>query len=65
MRRHDIFVSYSRVDRSAAQRISARLEQEGFSVWWDAAIHSGESFHHAGFALRPLWPTVEKSSFQS
>lgn len=44
MRGHDIFVSYSRDDRSAAQRISARLEQEGFSVWWDAAIHSGESF---------------------
>lgn len=41
---HDIFVSYSREDRSAAQRVAARLENEGFSVWWDAAIHSGESF---------------------
>ena len=44
MRGHDIFVSYSRDDRSAAERISARLENEGFSVWWDAAIHSGETF---------------------
>lgn len=44
MRGHDIFVSYSREDRSAAERISARLEDEGFSVWWDAAIHSGETF---------------------
>ena len=44
VRGHDIFVSYSREDRSAAERISARLENEGFSVWWDAAIHSGETF---------------------
>lgn len=44
MRGHDIFVSYSREDRSAARRIAALLENEGFSVWWDAAIHSGESF---------------------
>ena len=44
MQGHDIFVSYSREDRSAAKRIAALLEQEGFSVWWDAAIHSGESF---------------------
>ncbi|MFN2098721.1 TIR domain-containing protein [Altererythrobacter sp. MF3-039] len=44
MRSHDIFVSYSREDRGAAMRIAALLENEGFSVWWDAAIHSGESF---------------------
>lgn len=44
MREHDIFISYSREDRSAAKRIAARLEGEGFSVWWDAAIHSGEAF---------------------
>ncbi len=44
MQAHDIFLSYSKEDRSAAQRISARLESEGFSVWWDAEIHSGEAF---------------------
>lgn len=44
MQWHDIFVSYSREDRSAAQRIATLLENEGFSVWWDAAIHSGEAF---------------------
>jgi len=44
MRGHDIFVSYSRDDRSAAKRFAELLEREGFSVWWDAAIHSGESF---------------------
>lgn len=44
MRGHDIFVSYSREDRGAAKRFAALLEDEGFTVWWDAAIHSGESF---------------------
>lgn len=44
VRGHDIFVSYSREDRNAAKRFAALLESEGFSVWWDAAIHSGESF---------------------
>ncbi|QKG72582.1 TIR domain-containing protein [Erythrobacter mangrovi] len=44
MRGHDIFVSYSREDRNAAKRFAMLLESEGFSVWWDAAIHSGESF---------------------
>ena len=44
MRTHDVFVSYSKEDRTAAKRIAARLENEGFAVWWDAAIHSGETF---------------------
>lgn len=44
MRGHDIFVSYSRDDRGAAKRFAELLEREGFTVWWDAAIHSGESF---------------------
>lgn len=44
MRMHDVFVSYSKEDRNAAKRIAACLEREGFSVWWDAAIHSGETF---------------------
>ncbi|WFL77519.1 TIR domain-containing protein [Altererythrobacter arenosus] len=44
MRAHDVFVSYGREDRNAAMRIAARLELEGFAVWWDAAIHSGETF---------------------
>ncbi len=27
-----------------AQRVSHGLEREGFSVWWDAELHSGETF---------------------
>lgn len=40
----DIFLSYSRDDREAAARIAFGLEHEGYSVWWDAALHSGETF---------------------
>jgi len=41
---HDIFISYSREDRAAAQHISDSFAREGFSVWWDAALRSGQTF---------------------
>ena len=40
----DIFISYSRGDRAAARHFAKCFEDEGFTVWWDAALHSGESF---------------------
>lgn len=40
----DIFISYSRDDREIAKRFAAALSKEGFRVWWDAALHSGETF---------------------
>lgn len=40
----DVFISYSRDDRSAAKYFAQCLSDEGFTVWWDAALHSGESF---------------------
>lgn len=40
----DIFISYSREDRTAAHHFAECFEYEGFSVWWDAALHSGETF---------------------
>jgi hypothetical protein len=40
----DVFISYSRDDREAARRFADRLAEEGFSVWWDAALRSGETF---------------------
>lgn len=40
----DIFISYSREDRPTARLFADRLGEEGFSVWWDAALHSGETF---------------------
>ncbi|MEO6360126.1 MAG: TIR domain-containing protein [Sphingomicrobium sp.] len=41
---HDVFISYSRDDRSAARHFAKCLAGEGLSVWWDAALHSGETF---------------------
>jgi hypothetical protein len=40
----DIFISYSRDDREIAKQFAAGLSEEGFLVWWDAALHSGETF---------------------
>ena len=41
---HDVFISYSREDRAAARHFAKCLAGEGLSVWWDAALHSGETF---------------------
>ena len=40
----DIFLSYSREDQATARRFAAALEQEGFSVWWDQTLHSGDPY---------------------
>jgi len=40
----DIFISYCREDRAAARHFADSFTQEGFNVWWDAAIRSGQTF---------------------
>lgn len=40
----DIFLSYARQDRPVARSFAEALTEEGFSVWWDASLHSGETF---------------------
>lgn len=40
----DIFISYSREERQAARHFAECFAQEGFAVWWDAALRSGETF---------------------
>jgi hypothetical protein len=40
----DIFISYSQQDRDEARLIAAFLEAEGYSVWWDTSLLSGENF---------------------
>ena len=40
----DIFISYSREERPAARHFAESFAQEGFAVWWDAALRSGETF---------------------
>ena len=41
---HDIFLSYSREDRAAARHFADSFAAEGFTVWWDAALRSGQTF---------------------
>lgn len=40
----DIFISYAREDEGVARLFAQAFGHEGFNVWWDAAIHSGETF---------------------
>ena len=40
----DIFISYSREERPVARQFAECLAAEGFNVWWDAALRSGQTF---------------------
>jgi len=41
---NDIFISYSREERTAARHFAECFAREGFSVWWDAVLRSGQTF---------------------
>jgi hypothetical protein len=41
---NDIFISYCREERSAAKHFAECFAREGFSVWWDAVLRSGQTF---------------------
>ena len=43
----DIFISYARGDREQIATLSAALEQQGWSVWWDRHIDGGSAFAQA------------------
>jgi hypothetical protein len=40
----DIFISYTREDRSRIEPIAKALEEQGWSVWWDRKIPPGKTF---------------------
>jgi hypothetical protein len=40
----DIFISYSREERTAARHFADSFKNEGFAVWWDAVLRSGQTF---------------------
>lgn len=40
----DIFISYTREERAAARHFAECFAAEGFSVWWDAVLRSGQTF---------------------
>jgi len=40
----DIFLSYNREDADVARRFAEGFEAQGFDVWWDQALRSGETY---------------------
>jgi TolB-like protein/Tfp pilus assembly protein PilF len=65
----DVFLSYGHDDAATARRFAEALEREGFTVWWDAALRSGDAFDAAieaalkrAKAIIVLW---SKSSVES
>jgi TolB-like protein len=40
----DIFLSYNRDDQLIARQFAEAFEGEGFKVWWDATLRSGEAY---------------------
>jgi adenylate cyclase len=40
----DVFLSYARQDAEVARRFADAFQASGFSVWWDDALRSGETF---------------------
>jgi TolB-like protein/tetratricopeptide (TPR) repeat protein len=40
----DVFLSYNREDQPTAHRFAQAFEREGFKVWWDATLRSGEAY---------------------
>jgi adenylate cyclase len=43
----DIFISYSREEHVRARQFAEALAHEGYSVWWDVTLRSGEAFDEA------------------
>lgn len=65
----DIFISYCREERSAARHFADCFAREGFSVWWDAVLRSGQTFDEvierelrASKAVVVLWSPRSVSS---
>ncbi|MFO1392354.1 MAG: TIR domain-containing protein [Steroidobacteraceae bacterium] len=65
----DIFVSYSRQDKTRVAPLVAALEAEGWSVWWDPDITPGEEFDtlisrelEQARALVVVWTSVSVES---
>lgn len=40
----DVFISYRRSDRPAAEALYRALREEGLDIWWDANLQAGETF---------------------
>src|SRR5262249_42865112 len=40
----DVFISYSKADRDKVVILAAYLESEGWTVWWDSSLTSGDPY---------------------
>ena len=40
----DIFLSYNREDQDEARRFAEAFQRQGFDVWWDTALRSGDAY---------------------
>jgi hypothetical protein len=40
----DIFISYSKTDHALASKLSACLEAEGWTVWWDKSLGAADLY---------------------
>ena len=40
----DIFISYSKIDHALALKLSAFLESEGWTVWWDKSLAAADLY---------------------
>ena len=65
----DIFISYSKVDRELALKLSAFLEAEGWTVWWDRSLSAGDTYRDeimkelaAARAVIVIWTQTSVSS---
>jgi hypothetical protein len=41
---YDIFISYSKADHASALKLSAFLEAEGWTVWWDRSLGAADLY---------------------
>ena len=58
----DIFLSYNREDADRARQFAAAFAAEGFEVWWDVSLRSGQTYDevteealHSAKAVVVLW----------
>jgi TolB-like protein len=65
----DIFLSYSREDQARARQFAESLGREGFTVWWDQTLRSGENYDQvtesalrAAKAVVVLWSRTSVAS---
>ena len=65
----DVFLSYARRNRAAAQRLADAIRKGGYSVWWDPDLVTGANFRkeigmqlHAAKCVLVLWSEASITS---